>query len=55
MCRRWSSQSARVLEAEAKFVSLCCQRRRSASSVVMVTLMMREGVLAGPEGQAQFL
>lgn len=55
MCWRWSSQTATVLEAEAKFTSLCCHRCRSASSVVMVTLVMREGVLMGPEGQAHFL
>ena len=37
-------QAARVLEAEAKFTSLRCHRHRSASSVVMVTLVMREGL-----------
>ncbi len=37
-------QTARVLEAEAKFTSPCCHRCRLASSVVMVTLVMREGL-----------
>ncbi len=37
-------QAARVLEAEAKFTSLCCHRCRLASSVVMETLAMREGL-----------
>lgn len=37
-------ETARVLQAEAKFRSLCCHRCRSASSVVMVTLVMMEGL-----------
>lgn len=48
-------QTARELEAEAKFTSLCYDWCRSVSSVVMVTLVMREGLLSGPEGQAQSL
>lgn len=44
-------QTAEELEAETKFTSLCCHPYRSTSSVVMVTPVMREGLLTGPEGQ----
>lgn len=47
-------QTAEVLEAETKFTSPCCHRCGSTSSVVMATLVMREGLLTGPEGQPRF-
>lgn len=54
-CVRGAKRQPELLEAEAKFTSPRCHRCRSASSVVMVTLVMREGLLSEPEGQAQFL
>lgn len=42
--RRRCSIKHTVLGEEAKFTSLCCHRCRSASSVVMVTPIIREGL-----------
>lgn len=44
-----AQQTAEELEAETKFTSPCCHRCGSTSSVVMATLVMREGLLAGPK------
>lgn len=46
-CRK-VQHTARTLQAEAKFTSLCCHWYRSASSVVMETLALREGLRPRP-------